>query len=65
MTQARHGDDVSNERETDWIRLTVEKDGRICINKAIRDYYGIKPGDAVDVKVKFIDRAKKEGAETP
>jgi AbrB family looped-hinge helix DNA binding protein len=51
---------LSKEEETNWIRVTVEKGGRICINKGIRDYYGIKPGDTVDVKVKFIDRALKE-----
>ena len=38
--------------ETGWMRVRVEKDGRICIPKSLREHYGIKPGDWVDVKVR-------------
>jgi len=38
--------------ETNWIPVRVEKDGRICVPKTLREHYGIKPGDKVDIKIR-------------
>lgn len=38
--------------ETEWIRVTVHKDGTVSVPKGVRELYGIYPGDEVEVKVR-------------
>lgn len=41
--------------ETEWIRVTVHKDGTISIPKGVRELYGIWPGDVIDMKAKSVE----------
>jgi len=38
--------------ETDWIKVQVQKNGRIAIPRSLREYHHIEPGDEIEVKIR-------------
>jgi len=44
--------------QTNWILVFIQKDGRISIPKSLREYYGLRPGQRVTVKVSWEEETE-------
>jgi len=38
--------------ETDWIKAKIQKGGRVCVPKPLREYYHLQDGEVVYIKIK-------------